>query len=230
MSTDQIAFDVFANSYDEALSQGISISGEDKDFFAEGRIRWLLRYLDDSKMESLAVMDFGCGTGSATPHIINFLNPHSVTGVDVSTASLIQATNNHGSESASFLLLNEYLPNETIDLAYCNGVFHHIPREDRLASIDYVYRSLKPGGLFSFWENNPLNPGTRFVMSRCPFDKDAIPLTSFHAKRLLEKCGFKILRIDFLFIFPRVLRHLRVLEPLLSRFPLGAQYQILCTK
>jgi hypothetical protein len=26
------------------------------------------------------------------------------------------------------------------------------------AAVDYVYRSLRPGGLFAFWENNPWNP------------------------------------------------------------------------
>ena len=39
-----------------------------------------------------------------------------------------------------------------------------------------------------------------------------------------------IIRIDFLFIFPRALRWFRTLEPLVSKLPLGAQYQVLCRK
>ena len=66
------------------------------------------------------------------------------------------------------------------------------------AAIDYVLRSLRPGGLFAFWENNPWNPGTRYVMSRIPFDRDAITLSPLEARQLLRVGGFEILRTDFL--------------------------------
>ncbi len=41
MTQSTVIFDRFADDYDHALNQGISISGEDKDFFANGRIVWL---------------------------------------------------------------------------------------------------------------------------------------------------------------------------------------------
>jgi SAM-dependent methyltransferase len=128
------------------------------------------------------------------------------------------------------LLFSRYQPSEEIDLAFCNGVFHHIPLSERAAAVNYVYRSLQPGGLFALWENNPWNPGTRYVMSRIPFDHDAITLTPPEARRLVQAGGFEILQMDFLFIFPKMLRWFRWIEPLVSRLPLGAQYQILCRK
>ena len=67
-------------------------------------------------------------------------------------------------------------------------------------------------------------------MSRIPFDSDAITLSALEAQRLLKDTGFEILRTDFLFIFPRAFRFLRVLEPYLVRLPFGAQYQVLCRK
>ena len=67
-------------------------------------------------------------------------------------------------------------------------------------------------------------------MSRIPFDRDAIPLTPYEARHLLQAGGFEALRTDFLFIFPRMLRWFRGIEPLLSKLPLGAQYQVLCRK
>lgn len=67
-------------------------------------------------------------------------------------------------------------------------------------------------------------------MSRIPFDRDAITLAAPEARRLLRAAGFDILRTDFLFIFPRMLRWSRGIEPLISRLPLGAQYQVLCRK
>jgi hypothetical protein len=82
--------------------------------------------------------------------------------------------------------------------------------------------------LFALWENNPWNPGTRFAMRRISFDKDAVTLSPPQARRLVQTAEFQILRTDFLFIFPRLLRWLRPLESLLSRLPFGGQYEILC--
>jgi hypothetical protein len=67
-------------------------------------------------------------------------------------------------------------------------------------------------------------------MHRIPFDRGAIPLTPPEVRRLLQAGGFEILRTDFLFLFPRTLKWLRGLETLLARWPLGAQYQVLCRK
>jgi hypothetical protein len=62
------------------------------------------------------------------------------------------------------------------------------------------------------------------------FDREAIPLSPVETRRLLKAHGFQIIRTDFLFIFPHVLRWLRWLEPFLSRIPLGGQYQVLCRR
>ena len=84
-----------------------------------------------------------------------------------------------------------------------------------------------PKGLFSFWENNPRNPGTRYVMSRIHFNRDAIALSCIEAHRMVKVGGFEALRCNFLFYFPRSLRFFRWAEFLLTHLPLGAQYQIL---
>src|SRR5437868_6650765 len=63
--------------------------------------------------------------------------------------------------------------------------------------------------LWAFGENNSWNPETRYIMHRIPFDRDAIPLTPPDARQLLQVGGFEILRTDFLFLFPRMLKWLR---------------------
>jgi len=230
MTSSSFTFDQFADDYDAALNEGIAISGEDKDFFASGRITWLKNLLDSLKHNPRTVMDFGCGIGSATPHLMKIVRPQSILGVDPSAKSLIVAQQSHGTESVHFSRLNDYRPRGEIDLAFCNGVFHHIPLSERAKSASYVYGSLKKDGLFAFWENNAWNPGARYCMRKNPFDKDAIPVTPRHAHHLLTAAGFTVLRIDYLFIFPRALRFFRPIEPFLSRLPFGAQYQILCKK
>ncbi len=223
-------FDQYAEDYDAALAQGLSVSGESKDFFAEGRALWLASRLTSLNVPAGEILDFGCGTGSATPYLLRLPGARSVTGVEVSPQSLKVAEKLHGAPNVQFRLVNEHRPAQSLNLAFCNGVFHHIPLAERVGAIRYVHDCLKPGGLFALWENNPWNPGTRYVMSRIPFDQDAITLSFLEAKRLLRAGGFEILRSDFQFIFPRALKLLRPLERLVVRLPLGAQYQVLARR
>jgi SAM-dependent methyltransferase len=223
-------FDRYAECYDTALDQGISISGEDRNYFARSRVRWLAAVLGKEQHRITSAIDFGCGTGSATPFLLDSLGVEAVLGVDISQKSLDEAKRTHDTSRASFALIDDYQPCAEFDLAFCNGVFHHIPVDERAAALDYVYRSLKPGGWFAFWENNPWNAGARYAMWRCPFDRTAIMLTPGGSRRLLRDRGFEIQGTTYLFIFPRVLRHLRAVEPRVARWPLGAQYQVLCRK
>ena len=96
--------------------------------------------------------------------------------------------------------------------------------------MEYLRHSLRPGGLFAVWENNPWNPATHYVMSRCTFDKEAQMLSVNEMKTLLRNSGFSIVRSDFLFIFPEFLKLFRPLEPWVSKLPLGGQYQVLARK
>ena len=223
-------FDDFASSYDKALAQGLAVSGENKEYFARHRIEWLKHCLDRLREEPRTAMEFGCGSGSTVPILLELLGIRSAVGVDVSAGLLDLAQKAFGSERACFLQLTEYQPNGENDLVYCNGVFHHIPPQERAEAVAYVSRCLRPGGVFALWENNPWNPGTRYVMKRIPFDADAVTLNCLEVRRLLTAAGLEIARTDFHFIFPRMLGWLRGLEPLVSRLPIGAQYQVLARK
>jgi SAM-dependent methyltransferase len=219
-------FDGFALKYDEALERGIAVSGEDKDFFARGRVAHLSGLMQTLGMHPKRILDFGCGTGSAIPHLLTLGD--FVKGVDVSNASLEVARSEFsGDRRIEFESLESFQGHADFDLVFCNGVFHHIAIEDRDEAVGMVRRALKPGGLFAFWENNPWNPGTRLVMSRIPFDRDAIPLSPFQGKRLLQLGGFQIVRQEFYFYFPRCLSAFRIFENALKKVPLGAQYLIL---
>jgi SAM-dependent methyltransferase len=223
-------FDRYAHEYDEALTKGLRISGQDRDFFARGRIAWLARELQKNGATSLSVMDFGCGTGLSTPYFIDLLNAASVMGVDISMESLEVARTKYSTLNAQFLLMDEYQPAGKFDLAFCNGVFHHISPDERGEVISYIYHALCQKGIFALWENNPWNPGTRYIMEKTPFDKDASPVSPPEARRLLQAGGFEIISTTFLFVFPKVLSWFRPFEPFFSRLPFGAQYQVLCRK
>ena len=225
-----VSFDEYAKIYDAALQQGLAVSGEDKNHFANGRVAWLADCLRSSRYSPRRALDFGCGTGTSVPLLFEHLGVESVIGVDTSRESIEVADREFGSDRARFYHCDDYSPAGDANLAFCNGVFHHIPPADRAEAVSYVYRALRPGGLFAFWENNPLNPGTRYVMSRIPFDRDAITLTAGEAKAMLQASGFRVRSVHYLFIFPRLLKWLRVLEPAVCRLPFGAQYQIIAEK
>ena len=223
-------FDAYAARYDEALAAGLSVTGEDKDYYARGRMRWLsdrLRALGVAAPGT--VLDFGCGLGGSTPLFLGVLGAKQVVGVDVSEGLLDRARTAFANEPrARFHAIAAYEAPGSADLAFVNGVFHHIPPADRADALRYVRRTLRPGGLFAFWENNPWNPGTRYIMNRVSFDEHAITITPPEARGLLRAAGFEVVETDFLFIFPRVLRWLRPLERLVARLPLGGQYLVLC--
>ena len=79
-------FDEFAEGYEIALERGIAVSGERKDYFAEKRVVWLKGILGTTPM--VKVLDFGCGTGSATPFLLDIVGAKTLIGVDVSEHSL----------------------------------------------------------------------------------------------------------------------------------------------
>src|SRR5262245_2687884 len=149
-------FDRYAANYESALAAGLSISGESSNYFAYGRVRWLTSCLRELKASPRSALDFGCGTGSAAPYLAELLKVDSIIGLDVSAKSLDAAKQKHESQRTQFHLLDDYRPCEAIDLAFCNGVVHHVPVSERAAAVRYVYRALRPRGLFAFWENNAL--------------------------------------------------------------------------
>jgi SAM-dependent methyltransferase len=224
-------FDSFADNYEQALSRGLDATGESKEYFACARIHWLNNQLRHLGEHPSRILDFGCGTGASIPLLLSMLGASEAIGVDVSKESLKIATDNYSSLGVvKFATPEATLPAANVDLAFCNGVFHHIPVLDRAGSMKYIFDSLRPGGIFAFWENNPWNPGTRYVMSRIPFDRDAVTLPPPESGKLAKAAGFDVLFTRFLFYFPKSLKWLRWIEPAMDRVPLGGQYVVLCRK
>jgi SAM-dependent methyltransferase len=223
-------FDEVAVNYDHQLNRGLALSGESKDFFIHGRVAWTARRLAKFGFPrgDLCVMDYGCGTGSAFNQLRETFCASAIIGIDVSTAELVLAREHH--PWALTGTPDSHGGQSSVDLVYSNGTFHHIPPGQRSAALAFIHRSLKPGGIFALWENNPWNPGTRWVMSRIPFDRDAITLSPPETRRLLRSAGFRLLGTDFLFVFPRTMSFLRWLEPFLCKLPLGGQYLVLAQK
>jgi trans-aconitate methyltransferase len=221
-------FDAYARNYRELLQDSLSLTGESPEYFARKRVCITREYLGSQGAKIGKIVDFGCGLGSAISHLIEQFEAVSITGIDVSRDILNQAALLNQFPRVSFLSVDDF--NGTADLVFCNGVFHHVPPGERAAALRFIRGILEPKGYFAFWENNPLNPGTRHIMIRCAFDHDAQPISSSHARQMLRSAGFEILGMTSAFFFPRALAWLRPLEGLLAPTLLGGQYLVLARK
>ncbi len=228
-TADASTFDAYAAQYEQALNTGLKASGEDPQYFARRRLEWTHQVLA-GETPLRRVLDFGCGVGLAVPLIREVMQPEFVCGFDPSRAAIDRARNELGNADTQFTAKSDQIAADVFDLAYCNGVFHHILPDDRPAAMQTIYQSLRPGGWFALWENNPWNPGTRYVMSRIPFDRDAVVISPPACRQMLSAAGFRVVRTDAWFLFPRMLSWLRPLERLVHRLPLGAQYLVLAQK
>jgi SAM-dependent methyltransferase len=212
--------------YDGMLNEGLKYSGEDKIYFLKNRIKGLKRVLPKDK-EIKKILDFGCGIGDSSQYLKESFPNAQVFGVDTAVDAIAYAKNKF---PGIIFQTNKDFTEKEFDLCYCNGVFHHILPDDRSKALEFIHSRLNDGGFFSMFENNPLNLGTRYVMSKIPFDRDAITIYHYNASKLLKRNGFSLYKQRFLFIFPALLNFLRFTEPWFERIPIGAQYLMLVQK
>ena len=223
-------FNEYAGSYDEMLKRGLSVTGECPEYYLNRRVRLFLGRLSELNISVGSFLDFGCGIGNAIPLLRKELFQAKLVGVDLSLHSIDIARERYLPLGVEFYTVENFRPDESFDVVYCNGVFHHVLPNDRPEVLSLVRRSLKPGGVFIFCDNNPWNPGTRYITRKTEFDRDAVLVSPRQAKRLLQESGFELRTTDYLFIFPRVLAWLRPIESLVQSLPLGGQYVFIAEK
>jgi len=218
-----------SGDYDSQCSQGLKFSGESRDYFANGRLFHLKKWWDKAgRSEPKIILDYGCGTGETTVLLAMIYPSAKVIGCDVSTTFVAHAKQKYSNERISFqLVVDKKLECPPAQLIHTNGVIHHIPLNQRDGVFNMLSRCLAVDGILAVFENNPINPGTRLVMAKIPFDRDAIPVNYWEVKNLMRKAGLRPINVSFLFYFPKLLAFLRPFERCLVKLPLGAQYVVL---
>jgi 2-polyprenyl-3-methyl-5-hydroxy-6-metoxy-1,4-benzoquinol methylase len=216
-------FDAYARSYDDLHNENLTASGESLEYFAVYKLECLKRA---GAPLGAPLLDYGCGIGNVTSVLARaFTDVH---GYDPSSESLRVAAERM--PSSTFHSDQRAVPDSHFQAAVLSGVLHHVPRPDRVPTMQTVHQKLAPGGRVFVFEHNPLNPVTRRAVATCPFDDDADLLFPWQARRLLEEAGFSSVRLDYIVFFPRPLAFLRGLEPKLRFLPAGAQMLITGTR
>lgn len=219
-----------SEKYEAMLERGLRLSGEDSYYFVRERLRDLRTQLPFD-WTPRRILDFGCGIGQTAQELATLFPQAEVLGLDSSEMALARARRDYPDARVAFGPIENLPKREVFDLCYVNGVFHHIAPSQWLGTLQQLCQALVGGGYLALFENNPWNPGARLVMRRIPFDRNATLLSTRTSRRLVMAAGFsRITSTRTLFYFPRILASLRFMEPLLSRFPLGAQYYVLAQK
>ena len=225
---DVAEFDRFAEEYTSTHADNIRISGEDPAYFARYKIEEVRRrWAAEGRAEPATVLDFGTGIGNSLPHLARLFPTATVTGLDVSQKSLDVA-------AARFPGTAELVRHDgagplpfadgAFDLIFSACVFHHIEAGEHAAIFAELKRVLKPGGLMTIFEHNPVNPVTRHIVATCPFDEHAVLLPSAELKARQAQAGFSGVKVAYTGFFPGALRALRPLERFMTALPIGAQY------
>jgi SAM-dependent methyltransferase len=218
-------FDGVGETYQAAVDEAISFAGQEHDFYLQAKARRLVeltrRRLGPGRH---AALDVGCGPGLFDRHVASEFDLH---GVDVSPA-MVERAREANPEVEYAVSEPRRLPHGDgrFDLAFAVCVLHHVDRADRLPLVRELARVVRPGGLVSVFEHNPLNPLTRRVVRTCAFDEDVELLPRRELEALFGSAGLEEVSTHYLLFFPWRGRLFEAAERLLTAVPLGAQYVV----
>lgn len=223
-------FDKYAKGYREILDAPLALTGESSSFFAEYKTQKLAEWLPEFYQGTpQTILDFGCGDGLMT-HFVSQQFPQSIIhGVDPSTESIKIAQESY--PNITFGVSGDTLENfadNTFDVIFSAGVFHHIPFELHEHYTKELLRILNKNGILVIFELNPFNPATRYIFKHSPVDIHATMLYPNYAQKLLTPYG--IPKIKFYGFFPNLLKNLRWSEKFLTKVPLGGLYAAILKK
>ena len=217
-----VEFDAFASSYQEYLNHSVRISGDTSDYFAAYKAAFIARKIAPGGRK---LLDYGCGIGLLAGHLKRSFPNVQIDGFDVSQDCVGQIDKNLAQQGVFTSDLN--ITGRSYDVIVLSNVLHHVKPENRASLILDIRSRLATNGKLVIFEHNPINPLTRWAVSQCVFDEDAILLTSHEMLRDLRAAKLRVLARDYVVFFPRYFAWLRPLEPFLRWCPFGAQYAVI---
>ncbi len=214
-------FDQEVEDYRTKQDGHVRMSGESGAFFAEYKVQKLVEWFPEYRDSPVRVLDFGCGDGLMTSFVPQYMARASVAGIDVSQKSIEYARARYSGVTFDwFDGSRSDLPDQSVDLIYAAGVFHHVPPRLHGEVYAEIIRLLKPGGRFVLFELDPFNPLTVLAFTMSEVDKGCKLVFPQGARRLLRPFGE--IRTIYYFFFPAALKRLRPLERYMTWLPIGA--------
>src|SRR5215510_14710868 len=106
----------------------------------------------------MRILDCGCGPGTITTGVAEFVAPGEVVGIDIEPSQIEAARRRAvgcGLPSAHFEVANVYelpFPDASIDAAYAHTVIQHV--REPLRALREIRRVLAPGGLLGLRDDD----------------------------------------------------------------------------
>lgn len=217
-----VEFDAFASRYQEFVNRSVRISGDTSDYFADYKAAYISRKIAPSGGK---LLDYGCGVGLLAGHLKRRLPNVQIDGFDISQDCVDRIDANLVRQGIFTSDPNE--AGRSYDVIVLSNVLHHVRPEERPDLILEIGSRLAKNGRVVIFEHNPINPLTRWAVSQCVFDQDAILLKACEMLSCLRAARLRVLTHDYVVFFPRYLAWLRPFEPFLRWCPLGAQYVVI---
>ncbi len=212
------SFDSFGGDYERLIDRSLRWSGKDAAYFAAYKARYLAALMPP-RFEG-KILDFGCGPGLLASSLGQMLPNSELHGFDESSGMVTAAS--HLVRSGHFTTDPSELEFD-YDLIVVANVLHHVDRERRTDFVRGLCERLRRSGRLVIFEHNPLNPFTRWVVSRCPFDEGVRLLLPAETRKYLKLAGLGDVRTEYIVFFPWRVRRV---ESALWWCPMGAQYAV----
>jgi 2-polyprenyl-3-methyl-5-hydroxy-6-metoxy-1,4-benzoquinol methylase len=215
-------FDELSRSYKDILNRDIKCFGEGVEYFADYKAKYVRKQLV-SNFEG-SILDYGCGIGLVSKALRKFFDDRKVTiiGYDVAKETIREARRTV--DGVMFTNSFENIANHKFDVIIVANVLHHVKEEDRIQYLESIVGNLKMGGKIFVFEHNPHNLLTRHVVRSCIFDRGVTLIRPIDMERLFGKSKITVVKKDFIIFFPKALKIMRWVEPVLGNFSLGGQY------
>jgi 2-polyprenyl-3-methyl-5-hydroxy-6-metoxy-1,4-benzoquinol methylase len=216
-------FDTFAAAYQDLVSDSVRLTGESSDYFAAYKAAYIARRV--APRPGTKVLDYGCGVGLLSQRLHNRLTEIQVDGFDPSKDSIARIDAALLEQGVFTSNLEALAPR--YDVIVISNVLHHVKPTERADLVRQLASRLSEEGRLIAFEHNPINPLTRWAVSQCAFDEDAVLLPIRELAGHIRQAGLQITGRDYIVFFPRWLKWFRPLEASLHWCCLGAQYTVI---
>lgn len=175
------------------------------EYVGERRAEKWLSFLLPHLKKGDTILDCGCGAGSLTMDIAEYVYPGKVTGVDMDSFQINQAkmeAERRGIKNVVFIkedILNLPFEKESFDVIYAHTLLIHL--KDQLEVLKKFYLLLKPGGIVGIADDDwstavdspelPLAGKTLELMAKVILFNGGNPFYSRHLRTLLYNAGFE---------------------------------------
>ncbi len=223
-------FNTHKNQYRSVIEQKIAFAGKGLDFYTRVKADYLRKIVDRHLPDThpVRILDVGCGHGYIHP-MLRALG-YEVTGVEVASEVLAMAQQeNPGNKYVAYDGSQLPFEDKSFDLVLAICVMHHVPPKSWPNFVSEARRVLRPNGQFVVFEHNPLNPATRYVVANNDIDSDAVLLRHTRLATMLKDAGLQAVYTRSILFTPFDQTIFRLMDEVLGRLPLGAQYYATAT-